>query len=260
MIDYSGLPDPLRPALAFQSGLRQAQAENEERQVRGALAAYAQNPDNVDPHAFATIAQWNPKLAIEIREDSTKRQQASRVADLQRRAAGGDRTALAQLAGIDLDAYDKLADNERQETAERASVVGQAALRISQLPEAQRPAAWDAAIDQLASRYPELAEYRGQYSEEALMGAIDSAKLAEKFFDLERPRYQAIPEGGTLVNTSDPEAVRSFVSGQDADIPVVASPEEARRMPPGSEFRTPDGRVMRVPGGGSGNAAGGFRP
>lgn len=30
-------------------------------------------------------------------------------------------------------------------------------------------------------------------------------------------------------------------------IPTASSPEEARRLPPGSQFRTPDGRVMRVP-------------
>jgi hypothetical protein len=252
---FDGLPNVNAPGQAFQAGMRQAQAEREEREVRGALTAYAINPD--DETAFERLAQWRPDMAIEIRQDQEKRRQAAAVSDLQRRAAGGDRTAMAELAGIDLDAWDKLADNDRQTTTERASVIGQAALRISQLPPEQRPAAWDQAIDQLSSRYPELAEYKGQYSEEALMSAIDSAKLVNDFFDLERPRYQAVPVDADLVNTSDPTAVSEYMARQNGSgPPVVASPEEARRLPPGTEFRTPDGRVMRVPGGAGASRAG----
>jgi hypothetical protein len=42
------------------------------------------------------------------------------------------------------------------------------------------------------------------------------------------------------------------------DLPRVSSPDEARRLPPGSQFIMPDGRIGTVPGGGSGNATGGF--
>ena len=38
------------------------------------------------------------------------------------------------------------------------------------------------------------------------------------------------------------------------------SPDEAQRLPPGTEFQTPDGRILRVPGGGGSNATGGFQP
>jgi len=221
-VNYAGLPDPSRPALAFQQGMAHAKAEREQEATRGALSAYAMNPD--DPQAFQQLATYRPDLAIQIGEDRTKRQQAQQVADLQRRAASGDRTALAELAGIDLDAYDKLADNDRQAVSERVSVIGQAALRVSQLPPEQRPAAWDASIDQLATRFPELAEYKGQYSEEALMSAIDQAKQVTEFIGLERPSYQAIPEGGTLVNTRDPAAVQQFMGGAGAaPTPVLPS-------------------------------------
>lgn len=251
---FDGLPDPLRPAVAFQQGFQQARAESEERAVRGALGAYAINPD--DQQAFEDLAYYRPELAIQIREDRSAREQKSRLADLQRRAAGGDRNAMAELAGVDIDAYDKLADNDRQEHHDRADAIGQAALRISQLPPDQRPAAWDSAIDQISSRYPELAEYKGQYSEEALMGAIDAAKQVNDFFRLSRPDYQVIPDGGLLVNTRDPAAVASVSGG--GDIPLVNSPEEARGLPPGTEFRTPDGRRLRVPGGTAGNGGGNF--
>lgn len=42
------------------------------------------------------------------------------------------------------------------------------------------------------------------------------------------------------------------------NIPTINSPDEARRLPPGTQFRTPDGRVMRVPGGTVSNGGGGF--
>jgi hypothetical protein len=255
---FAGLPNPAAPALAFQQGMERGRAEREEREVKGALSAYALNPD--DPQAFEVLARVRPDMAISIREDQSKRQQAREVADLQRRAATGDRAALAELAGIDLDAYDKLADNDRQATQERVGAIGQAALRISQLPPEQQPQAWDAAVDQLSVNFPELAQYKGRYSPEALQSAIDQAKLVGQFFELERPRWQAIPEGGALVNTSDPAAVAEYMAGQGRNLPTIANPEEARSLPPGSEFRTPDGRILRVPGGGGSNATGTFRP
>lgn len=242
---FDGLPNVNAPGMAFQAGMQHARAEREDREARGALSAYALNPD--DPANFERLAQYRPDVAIQFRQDQTKREQAAAVSDLQRRAAGGDRTAMAELAGIDLDAYDKLVDNERQTVAERAGVIGQAALRISQLPPEQRPTAWDAAIGQLSEQYPELAEYRGQYSEEALMGAIDSAKLVNDFHRLSRPDYQAIPEGGTLVNTNDPGAVQSFVNSPSAPAqPTTKADYDA--LPPGAEYVAPDG-TRRTKGG-----------
>jgi hypothetical protein len=180
---------------------------------------------------------------------------------LQRRAAGGDRGAQAELAGIDLDAWDKITDNDRARVEQSTTAVGQAALRISQLPEAERPAAWDAAVDQLSTRFPDIAQYKGRYSPEALASAIDQAKLVNDFISLSRPSYQAIPEGGTLVNTRDPAAVQTYMQGMGSSTrPKVATPEEARSLPPGTEFETPDGRILRVPGGGGGNVTSNFRP
>lgn len=254
---FAGLPDPTAPGRAFQQGLAQAKAEREEREVRGALSAYAVNPD--DPTAFERLAQYRPELAIQIRQDQEKRQQQAQVADLQRRFAAGDREAGAQLAGIDLEAYDKLADNERAQMGERVTAIGQAALRISQLPEAERPAAWDAAVDQLSANFPELAQFRGQYSPEALMSAIDSAKLVNDFFELERPRWTPIPENAVIVNTADPAAVQEYMSslGQRGGI-------QTGEVVNGYRFKggDPNDRNSweQVTGGAGGNAGGNFRP
>lgn len=56
----------------------------------------------------------------------------------------------------------------------------------------------------------------------------------------------------------------SFAGGQPHaapqahEMPTVNSPQEAMRLPPGTQFRMPDGRVGTVPGGASGNAGGRF--
>lgn len=245
---FDGLPNPAAPAFAFQQGMQSGRAEREDREVRGALSAYAVNPD--DERAFQMLAQYRPEMAIGIRQDRAKRDQQAAVADLQRRAANGDRAAKAELAGIDLDAWDKIDDNDRQVATERVSAIGQAALRVSQLPPEQRPVAWDQAIEQLAPRYPELAEYRGKYSEEALMSAIDSAKLVDDFFALEKPSYQVIPEGGTLVNTRDPEAVRSVAGGEP--------PRQTRTVGGKSYFQDANGDWFE--GDAASNGSEGFRP
>jgi hypothetical protein len=254
---FDGLPDPSAPGNAFMAGLEHGTKQREERELKGALATYAVNPD--DPKAFQTLARYKPEFAIKIREDQTKRKLAATQTDLQQRAAAGDRAAMAQLAGIDLDAWDKLHDNDVVATKDRVEAIGQSALRISQLPQDQRPAAWDAAIGSLSQRWPELAEYRGKYSDENLNAAIDTAGQVGKFFELSRPSYQAIPEGGTLVNTRDSAAVNAFTQGAGpGDIPTIANPADAAKLPPGSQFKTPDGRTLRVPGGGTGNGAGRF--
>jgi hypothetical protein len=254
---FDNLPNPAAPALAFQHGMRQGQAEREEREVRGALSAYAVNPD--DPQAFERLAQWRPDMAIQVREQQDQRRQAAQVAELTRRAASGDQQALTELAPIDLDAWSKLNTQQRAQVKAGVDYAGQAYLAISKLPPEQRAAAWD----QYAQRgveqgFAELADEVGNYSEEALQAGLAEAGLVRQWIEMNEPRYQAIPEGGTLVNTADPSAVQAFTSGQTADLPTVASPEEARNLPPGSEFRTPDGRVLRVPGGGASNGVGGF--
>lgn len=258
---FDGLVNPSAVGGHIQSAFEAGQKQREDHEVRGALSAYATNPE--DPEAFKTLAKYRPELAISVRERQSKAAQDAEVRRLTALAATGDRAAQAQLWGLDPDVADKLGDNERQELGQRVSAVGQAALRISQLPPEARPQAWDASIDQLSRQYPELAEYKGQYSEDGLMSAIDNAKLVSEHFALERPAYQAIPEGGTLVNTRDPAAVASFTRGAGApagDIPTLSDPAEARNLPPGSQFKTPDGRIMRVPGGGAGNSVGGFPP
>lgn len=260
---FDGLISPAAVGGAFSDGLRTGRAEREEREVKGALSAYAVNPD--DPQAFQTLAQVRPELAIRIGEDQRKRQQQAQVAELQRRAASGDKPAMAQLAGIDLDAWDKLADNDRQAVKQQVDYIGQSALQILRLPPEARPAAWDQAVEQgISLGYNGLAAQRGQYSEQALQGAISNAGQVGKFIEMTEPKYQTIPEGGTLVNTNDPRAVQSFVSGSGSPPSPAAPParvnsiDEAKRLPPGTKFIDPNGIERIVPGGQTATPSGNF--
>jgi hypothetical protein len=256
---FDGLPDPSAPAQAFFAGLAHGKAQQEEQQIRGALSAYAVNPD--DPGAFKTLAQYRPELAIQIGQDRTKRQQAAAVADLQRRAASGDKSAVIELWGMNPEVANKLSDDQWRETHQRAVTIGNAAMDVASRPPAERPAAWDAYIEQLAPQYPELADLKGQYSEERLQAAIANAGMMQDHLKALQPDYQVVPEGGTLVNTRDPAALAT-VAGQNASTaPVqVHSIQEAHALPPGTQFIDPNGVHRVVPGGAGVTTGGGFRP
>jgi hypothetical protein len=151
---------------------------------------------------------------IEKQRETAKEQQA---AQLRMRAAQGDADALQQLVGIDFNSYRTLGEDQRRILKDQNDYVGQAALRISQLPPQQQPMAWDQAIAQGVQRgFSSLADKQGQFSPQALSSAIDSAGLVDKFLQLAEPRYTALVPGGTLVNTRDPAAVNSVAGGMPA--------------------------------------------
>lgn len=206
----NALVDPGAIGMNIFGAFKAGQQEREKADYKNALTQYAMAPSE---QGLAPLAQHAPEFVIQERGRLQEQQQRQLQADLQRRAAQGDPAAVAELAGVDLDAWAKLDTRSKQATAERVSVIGEAALAVSQLPPEQRPQAWDMYISQLSQQYPELASQRGQYSEQALMGALASAKQMKTFIDLEMPKYMAIPAGGTLVDTRNPQAVQQFGQG-----------------------------------------------
>lgn len=257
---FDGLIDPNAVGGAFATGLKHGQQERETREVKGALSAYAVNPD--DPKAFRTLAQYQPELAIKIGEQQRKRAQEQQIQRLTAAAAQGDKSAAAQLAGVDLDAWSKIDTHQRAQIKDRVDYIGQAALAVSRLPEGQRAQAWDQYIDQgVQAGHDDLAAYRGKYSPDALNAAIANAGQVKTLIDLTEPHYQTVPEGGSLVNTNDPAAVQSFVNGQPAaNIARPASKAEFDALPPGAEFIAPDGSHRQKPGGQTARPSGTFRP
>lgn len=216
--------------------------------------------------AYERLAKINPRLAMQAQDRVASQQKAraelmkeQRAADLRTKAAQGDPNALQQLVGIDFDSWKALGAEQRQRVKDINEYTGQAGLRISQLPPEQRAAAWDQVIDNGVARgFKELAPKRGQYSDKALTDAIDGAGLVEKFLSLAEPKYTTIPEGGTLVNTRDPAAVASFTQGGGAtQVAAPASKADYDALPPGAQYRAPDGSIKRK-GGGVSNGTGGF--
>lgn len=234
---------------------------NDPRQ-QGTLVATPEQKAASD-EAYSRLLKVNPRLAYQVQGQMAERQAAQakllkeqRAADLRQKAAQGDPAALQELAGIDFDSWAKLDEGKRKMVKEQADYTGQAALRISQLPPEQQPIAWDQAIDQgVRMGFTGLADHKGKFSPQALNAAIDNAGLVDKFITLAEPKYMAIPEGGTLVNTRNPQAVAGF--GASAQPKQITSKAEYDALAPGSSYIAPDGSVKRK-GGGSGNATGGF--
>lgn len=268
---FDSLISPAAVGGAFAQGMQTGRAEREEREVKGALSAYALNPD--DPQAFQTLAQYKPELAIRVREDQTKRTRDARIQALTASAAQGDKAAAAQLAGIDFDKWDKLQDNQRQAIKGQVDYVGNAALQISRLPADQRPAAWDQAIEEgVRLGYPGLAEHRGRYSEQGLQAAIANAGQVKQFIDMTEPkqfnvesgagRYERNPVTGeiTTVIAPNPGDKQPFTPVASSEIPRVSGKADYNNLKPGQQYMDPTGTLRTKTGGPTPQASGTFRP
>lgn len=267
MVDFSGLVNPAAVGAsignAFQQGMQQAEAYK----TRSALQDYIKSPSE---QAALNVATYNPMLGMQLQEREQgraaaqqKQAAAQRQSQLQAAAAQGDKSALAELAGIDLDAWGKISTAEKQALAQRVDYIGQAALAVSQLPEQARPAAWDSYIMQGAQAFPDLAQYQGKYSPDALNAALAQSGQVKTFLDLEKPQYMNVPIDADLVNVRDPEALRQFQerrSGEGQNLPSVTDEATYNAIPPGSRYVTPDGQVRVKQGGAGGNASGNFQP
>lgn len=225
MVDFSGLVNPAAVGAsignAFQQGMQQAEAYK----TRSALQDYIKSPSE---QAALNVATYNPMLGMQLQEREQgraaaqqKQAAAQRQSQLQAAAAQGDPKALAELAGIDLDAWSKIGTAEKQALEKRVDYIGQAALRVSQLPAEQRAAAWDSYIAQGAQTFPDLAQYQGKYSPDALNAALAQAGQVKTFLELEKPDYRVIPEGGALVDVGNPRAVSAY-SGAPQQPPQTA--------------------------------------
>lgn len=210
MIDYNALRSP-NIAGAFQQGFEGGREMKRQQMEQNALAAYAQNPS--DPGSTNALLGVNPRLAIQLQGQQREQMQQQQVSQLTQAAAGGDRAAQQQLWGLAPEIAAKLDTNQRQMLDQGMKAIGSAAYEVALMPPEQRAAAWDRRIAFLAQSYPEIAKYRGQYSPENLQGVLAQTGMTEKVMEAMQPRYQAIPEGGTLVNTRDPRAVAQFGTG-----------------------------------------------
>ena len=98
MPDFSLLQTPnfAQAALGGYQAGRQIHQQNERD---GALKGYLANPD--DPVALRRYAAADPEQGLPLIQQQQKRAQDAHVADLARRAQGGDHDAAMQLWGMD---------------------------------------------------------------------------------------------------------------------------------------------------------------
>lgn len=116
------------------------------------------------------------------------------------------------------------------------------------------------------TREDKLMALQRQYMMDEAGADVDAAKnqiaalrVAAQMSKQPKARTGFNPVSGRLYNLDTGQEVPLGEAGDN--IPTVATPEEAKRLPPGSKFKTPDGRIMQVPGGPTGSApSGGFRP
>ena len=187
-----------------------ARQQKDQRDGRNALAAFVANPSQ---ETAAAIAPYNPELAYKYGQD--QRAAAAQQAEngLVQRALGGDSAALDQLATVNFDKWKGLSAEVKAQTKAQSEIYGQAALDLLQVPYAQRRdrvIAYSQRFPEIRQQIEEIAYLPEAEQETALRAVVIEAQMVGKLHDMERPSYQAIPEGGTLVNTRDPAAVQQF--------------------------------------------------
>jgi hypothetical protein len=95
-------------------------------------------------------------------------------------------------------------------------------------------------MTKLADRKTQIAQFADRYVQQH--GMLDSG------FDREVADWSA---KNPLFTEQEKAALRSASASsglqQSGEIPTMRSPDEARRLPRGTKFRTPDGRILQVP-------------
>jgi hypothetical protein len=51
------------------------------------------------------------------------------------------------------------------------------------------------------------------------------------------------------VKATPPQPVATAAPPATPDLPLVSTPDEARKLPPGTRFRNPQGEILTVPNG-----------
>lgn len=229
---------------AFNQGMQAGQQQRRERAIDDAYRGLIANPN--DPGVVNALAQYDPKAAYQISGQQRQSQQAAAEAAARQGAVRGDAGALEQLAGFNIDDYLKLDKRGQEQAKQGLDTIGQLALM------ADTPEEWDDTVNQLG---PEFAKYKGRF--DLRQSVIAQAGQAKEFIDQQQPKYQVIPEGGTLVNTRDPAALAQ-VAGQNAAPqggPQPGAVEDGYRFRGGNPA---DPNSWEPVGGGGSNVAGNF--
>ena len=241
MPDFSLLQMP-NFAQAALGGYQAGQAVRQQNERQAALTGYAANPD--DPVAVQRLAVADPSLGVPVLQQNQRQRQ---IADLSARAQAGDTDAAHQLYGIAPEIAQHFDTQTQAKLAAGQKAVGEAALRVSLLPDAQIPAAADQVIDELSPQFPNLAQYKGVIKTRAdLNRVIDQAGLTKEDMENHTPKYQAIAPGGGLGQTNPNAGPVGWAPGM-APQNTGGAPAQPKTkadldaLPNGTHYIAPDG-------------------
>lgn len=236
------------------------------RSLDNALSAFAKDPSQQN---LNVIIDRDPRTGIQLQDQQRKSAAEQRRRELIPLAARGDENSLLELWGVDPDTAMKLDDNSKKKAVDGIKYVASAAYKIKQLPPEQRPAAWDAYIDQGMAQYPGLAQYKGKYSDQSLDSIVAQAGETKMFEEFQQPRYVPLGEqgaiglqygrpipGGPTVNPATQQKAPA------APPPPKEAIEDLRRNPksaPQFDEIFGQGAAAKALGGASGNTGGNFR-
>lgn len=175
------------------------------------------------------------EVARKAMAEQDKANRQAEVARDRRLAMQGDAEAKSRLMTSSFEAWEKVDAADKAKIAEETELYGQAAqYALSKRdPRAIRQVVMGFAQQQ--GNNPEImaiAQLSDQQMTEALQNAVFEAGLVKDLIAQDAPRYQAIPEGGTLVNTRDPQAVRTFQQGapQYSEGQTATNPQTGERV------------------------------
>ncbi|CAB5222574.1 hypothetical protein UFOVP368_17 [uncultured Caudovirales phage] len=217
-----GFQNALSMGLQLGGMARQAQDRKEER---NALSAYVANPND---QTAAAVAPYQPGLVLQYGQDQRARQQKAQIAQLGQEAMNGNNEALGQLFTLDNDLWKRLDDRSREQVKGATSFMAQSGMAIGRLPEAQRPQAWSAAVQQAERSGIDIPAYMEAYSPDVLNAALARAEMTEKYIKQFEPDYRVIPQGGYLEDVNPVTGGGGAMGGQ---APAPSPQQPAAEIP-----------------------------
>jgi hypothetical protein len=224
---------------AFSNSFNQGLERNRENEARNAMAALVQNPEN--PQALAALAQIDPQTAMQFRQQQLEQH----------------KTLLAEhqdsiLKGAEILRQFNPQDQQGYSAALQAAQ--QAGIDISQVPQEYNPQYVQGVIhiaDAMKPGPQDPGPIR-EYQQALQLNYLPQGTSYEQFLQMKNPGMMS------PVNVPYGAQISPGGAAPGVNMPTVATPQDAAKLPPGTKFRLPDGRVGTVPGGAGGNASGGF--
>lgn len=187
MVDWSLIQQPNFVGAALQ-GYQAGRQMGRERRTDAVLTGFTK-----DPAGAIQQAAFDPALQANLRERYGQQVYGETVA----KTAPAEMQAFARIAP---EQYQKMDEMQRKKLAEANDYLGNAAIRIAQLPPAQRAQAWDAAARQGAQVGVAGADkFIGKYSDDNLNALIDVTKHTSEVLDAQRTKIVPLQDGGNYL-------------------------------------------------------------